>query len=192
MSQVLTDYEKSYIAGSETYYMVNGEALADGDYIISNQPDVPRNVNITNDNLGTPVTQGILTITGTKWKGVVVAETFDLSTDVSFVGTQTFRTITVIAISGLTGGVGSLLYISDGRYIQITEGLTTLESVILSNSGTHVGTLYIIDGVDPDTDANVAIIAQDKEGEFTYDSLLWKGLRFYLEGDSPITTTYYK
>ena len=192
MSQVLQDYEKSYILAPDIYYMVNGEAFSNGSYTVAEQPDVPRNVNVVNDALGSPITAGTLTITGTDWKGLVAVETFALSTANSFVGTQTFRTITTIKITGLVGGGGSLMYISDGRYVQITQGLTTLEKIIMSNSATHVGVLYVIDGDDPDTDANVATIKQDAEGEYRYDALLGIGLRIYLEGDSPVTITYYK
>ena len=188
---VLQDYEKCYIQPATTNYVVTSVLPANGALTIAHQPDFPRNLTITVTS--STITAGLVTITGQDYKGWTITDTLDLSGGYTKTGTTTFYSITSITLSGLANVAGTdRIIIGIGTDIQLTRGNSTLESVIISNLVTHVGSVRVIDGSSGQT-ANVATLKQDIAAKcYRFDAKFGTGIRIYLDGDTPIVVTYYQ
>jgi hypothetical protein len=183
----LTDNIKAYIGIEDGEYIVQEVDIADGDQILYNQPDVPRNITIVVTDGDTSISAGLVTVTGTGVKDEIVSEVLDLANDLTLVGTEMFKTITSVNVSNLVGaGAGDTIKVGIGSVIQLTVGKTTLENMIVLDDLGDVGAFGV-----SGTTVNVATLKQNiAAGVYEFNCSLANGLRIIMSGDSPLTVTY--
>lgn len=189
--ETFSEYNKLYILPVDTDYIVESIDIANGAQTIANQPDVPRNLTITVTDANTSISAGLITITGKDWGGNTVTETLNLASALTKTGTQIFKTVTSVVVSGLVGNeAGDTIIVGIGQRAQVVEGRCLLHSVIVNGGSGTVGSYTIIDNI-TGTTANVAILKEALTPKtYTYDITLVTGLRVLVAGTEVLTITY--
>lgn len=128
-----------------------------GAYTVAAQPDVPRNITVTETAVGAEDTNGTIVIVGTDIADNVISETITPNAGVTVAGAKCFKTVTSVTGAGwvigdaadtVTVGVGSLIAlplaltsdalvfagIFNGTREATTPTITTSSSVLSQNA----------------------------------------------------------
>ena len=87
-------------ADDDRIVVIGNGTMKVGDYTLSAQPDVPRNVTVTHDSVGTTDTLGTITVTGTDVNDEVISEEITPVADSAVSGLKAFKTITTVTGAG--------------------------------------------------------------------------------------------
>lgn len=93
-----------YGVAATANYIVESADFTDGLNVVefAHQPDIPRNVTLAITDTGASIVAGTVTVTGTDQYDAVATESFDLSSALTFTGSQIFKTITSITSADVT------------------------------------------------------------------------------------------
>lgn len=117
-----------------------------GAYAIAAQPDVPRNITVTQTAVGAEDTNGTVVIVGTDIAGNAITETLIPNAGATVAGAKAFKTVTSVTGAGwaigegndtITVGVGSLI----GLPMQLTADALVFAGVL---NGTREATLPVL------------------------------------------------
>ncbi len=190
--QYTKDYQKLYITGADTNQIISSVTLADGDFPLDGNIDVPRNITI--DVTSATVSAGTITVTGINFvTGLSDTEVLDLSDTNTLVGTKIFSTITSVVVAGLADeDPGDTFIVGVGTNVQVTVGKSILHYLIVGGGSGTVGSYVVIDGTSGTT-ANVATLKSGiAVGTYIFHVSIAKGLRVIVAGTEPLTVTYSK
>lgn len=87
-------------ADDDRIVVIGNGTMKVGDYTLSAQPDVPRNVTVTHTSVGTTDTLGTITVTGTDVNDEVISEEITPVADSAVSGLKAFKTITAVTGDG--------------------------------------------------------------------------------------------
>lgn len=87
-------------ADDDRIVVIGNGTMKVGDYTLSAQPDVPRNVTVTHTSTGTTDTLGTITVTGTDVNDEVISEEITPVADSAVSGLKAFKTITAVTGAG--------------------------------------------------------------------------------------------
>ena len=160
----LVDLGKPILADADRIVTIAN--MKNGTYTIAAQPDVPRNITVTNATVAVGAdTLGIITVTGTNVNGQVITEVITpAEADIS-AGRKCFKTITSVVGSGWTiAGGNDTITVGVGSALGLPFIITDNAQVAYTIVGTAITT--------PTVDHDDADISECSVSTGTYDGSL--------------------
>lgn len=117
-----------------------------GAYTIAAQPDVPRNITVTQTAVDAEDTNGTIVIVGTDIAGNVITETITPNAGVTVAGAKAFKTVTsVTGVGWIIGGGNDTITVGVGSLIGLPMTLTA-DALVFAGvlNGTREATLPVL------------------------------------------------